>query len=316
MSHFQCPSCQAKCDVAPDFAGKSVVCPRCGKTAEVPRDDAITAGLPTSPLALPPLTAVTTPDFAEAEQAKKRADQADDDDRWRGQSIARDGEVPRSRPAWVYFVFGAYLLLVTLLFLLPGVALAVEGNLGALFAYIIVAVIVLALGASLLAIPIGKHWELPTLQKSIVLPLIGSATCAALIFLAASLAAHEFVFGLNDSPAAGAAFFAMLIGTLIAWVGWAMLFAWFSRSVDPTSLNDRIYQCLVGGSVLELLIAIPMHLYVRRRGECCAGIHTGLAIGIGVIVMIIALGPAVFFLFFRRYQQAYAKRRVKDAQEE
>jgi type II secretory pathway pseudopilin PulG/predicted small lipoprotein YifL len=97
MLHFQCPSCQAKCEAAPEFAGKSVVCPKCGKTAEVPRDAAaITAAPSPGPLALPPLTAVTTPDVAEAQEARKRRDQADEDDRWRGQSIQRDGGAPRS----------------------------------------------------------------------------------------------------------------------------------------------------------------------------------------------------------------------------
>ncbi len=97
MLQFKCPSCQAACEADPVFAGKSVVCPKCGKTAEVPRDAAaITAAPPPGPLTLPPLTAVTTPDVAEALEARKRRDQADDDDRWRGQSIQRDGGAPRS----------------------------------------------------------------------------------------------------------------------------------------------------------------------------------------------------------------------------
>ena len=97
MLHFHCPSCQARCEAAPEFAGKSVVCPKCGKTAEVPRDaGAITAAAPPAPVALPPLTAVTTPDVAEALGARKRREQADEDDRWGGRSIQRDGGAPRS----------------------------------------------------------------------------------------------------------------------------------------------------------------------------------------------------------------------------
>jgi hypothetical protein len=97
MAQFTCPSCQAKCETTPEFVGKSVVCPTCGKTAEVPRDAAaITAAPPTGPLAMPPVTAVTTPDVVEAQEARKRRDQADDDDRWRGRSIQRDGGAPRS----------------------------------------------------------------------------------------------------------------------------------------------------------------------------------------------------------------------------
>jgi hypothetical protein len=72
-----------------------------------------------------------------------------------------------------------------------------------------------------------------------------------------------------------------------------------------------MYQLLLAGSVVELLVALPMHLVVRRRTECCAGFATGLGIGVGLVVMLIALGPAVFFLFYRRYRQAPARRSWK-----
>ena len=85
-----------------------------------------------------------------------------------------------------------------------------------------------------------------------------------------------------------------------------LMFGWMARSVAPQTVNDRMYQLLLAGSVLELLIALPMHLVVRRRTECCAGLSTGLGIGVGLVVMLIALGPAVFFLFYRRYRQVYS----------
>jgi hypothetical protein len=55
--------------------------------------------------------------------------------------------------------------------------------------------------------------------------------------------------------------------------------------------------------VLELLIAVPTHIVVRRRDECCAGIATGVAICIGVAVMIVAFGPSVVLLYYRRWNQ-------------
>ena len=60
---------------------------------------------------------------------------------------------------------------------------------------------------------------------------------------------------------------------------------------------------------LEPVIAVPMHLVVRRRTQCCAGYSTGLAICIGVATAFIALGPGVFFLFYRRWAQAYRRGR-------
>jgi hypothetical protein len=48
-----------------------------------------------------------------------------------------------------------------------------------------------------------------------------------------------------------------------------------------------------------------MHLVVRRRSECCAGIMTGTAICVGALVAILALGPGVFFLYRRRWKETY-----------
>lgn len=94
MLQFKCPSCHAKCDADPELAGKSVVCPMCGKTAELPRDAAAITESP--PVAPPPSTAMTTPDIVEASEARKRRAQAETEDRWDNQLIRRDGGAPRS----------------------------------------------------------------------------------------------------------------------------------------------------------------------------------------------------------------------------
>jgi uncharacterized Zn finger protein (UPF0148 family) len=105
MLHFECPACKTKCEAAPEFAGKLVVCPSCGQSVSVPRD---AAAITASPLGMPPSTGVTTPDVAEAQEARKRREQADEEDRWRGQSVQRDGGAPRS---WLQIGVGAFAVL-------------------------------------------------------------------------------------------------------------------------------------------------------------------------------------------------------------
>ena len=81
MLNFQCPSCKAQWQAD---AGKTVVCPNCGHAVS---PSAISAA---APLSLPPLTAVTTPELADAAQAAKS--KWDDDDTKRDTfSIAKDG---------------------------------------------------------------------------------------------------------------------------------------------------------------------------------------------------------------------------------
>jgi Protein of unknown function (DUF1559) len=69
MLDFECPSCHGRCQVADAYAGKSVVCPKCAKTATVPPRDAAA-------------TAVTTPDVADAAQQAKA--------KWRHDEVERD----------------------------------------------------------------------------------------------------------------------------------------------------------------------------------------------------------------------------------
>ena len=56
-----------------------------------------------------------------------------------------------------------------------------------------------------------------------------------------------------------------------------------------------------------LLVAVPAHIVVCRRNECCAGIYTGTGICIGVAVALASLGPAVLVLYHKRRKQITGK---------
>jgi hypothetical protein len=217
--------------------------------------------------------------------------------------------VRRRRPVWVVLVAAVYLLLVVAVLDLPVLVVALGGDNEAFLTTAVLSGIIFLLGASLLAIPIRTQLQRPVRRRSVVLPLIVSAICAALVVSAGGLASLEFAEGNVPGLQGDAPVWAVGCAAVSVWLGWMVLFGWLARSVAPQMINDRMYQILLAGSVLELLIALPMHMIVRRRTECCAGLATGLGIGIGLVVMVIALGPAVFFLFYRRYREAYAGRR-------
>jgi len=54
---------------------------------------------------------------------------------------------------------------------------------------------------------------------------------------------------------------------------------------------------------LELLVAVPSHVIVRRRDDCCAPMGTFWGITTGISVMLLCFGPGVFFLFVERFQK-------------
>ena len=214
------------------------------------------------------------------------------------------------RPTWVYVVFTLYFALILMMF---GIMVAVgtgRNSGGIVFgAGIAAAVLLAAAGVALVITRIGRRWQRASSRKPITRPLLVSASCAALLFLGAASAALETF----SSPKDGSEIMnAALVGVGVVWVVWVVVFWRMSWTLDQQSWSDRAYRYVLAGSVVELLVAIPMHLVVRRRGECCAGMLTSFGIGVGMVVMAVTLGPGLFFLFARRYKQAYAKKPPKN----
>jgi hypothetical protein len=101
----------------------------------------------------------------------------------------------------------------------------------------------------------------------------------------------------NDSPV----LVATLCAFLIPWLLWASLFYRLWRNCDDPV--TRAVAWLLRGSVLELLIAVPAHVIVRRRGDCCAPYVTGWGIASGIAIMLISFGPSVLLLYKKRIER-------------
>lgn len=88
--------------------------------------------------------------------------------------------------------------------------------------------------------------------------------------------------------------------TVTLWAFWAAVLYWLTRNQAPRSGVQWAARSLLAGSVLELLVAVPSHIVVRHRDECCAGIYTFIGLVTGISVMLLSFGPGVFFLFSER----------------
>jgi hypothetical protein len=91
------------------------------------------------------------------------------------------------------------------------------------------------------------------------------------------------------------------------WTIWALIFRRFAKSDDENSLVKRTTRWLLRGSILELLVAVPSHIIVRRRDDCCAPAGTFWGIATGISVMLLCFGPGVYFLFVERCQKLKPK---------
>jgi hypothetical protein len=49
-----------------------------------------------------------------------------------------------------------------------------------------------------------------------------------------------------------------------------------------------------------LLVAVPSHIVVRSRNDCCAPFGSFWGIATGLSIMLLSFGPGVLFLFVER----------------
>ena len=221
------------------------------------------------------------------------------------------------RPRWVWTILGIYLLLAAAILLMPAWTVLLGAD-DLLTAASITACVLTLCGMGLLFTPVQRARRRPVTRRSVWIPILSAGTLLSALFFAAGIAMDEYFTGdqtaaftsssddpnaarrtsLEDSWETG-----IFVATGATWLGWAVLFALLLRNGDPESLSMRINRSVLVGSVAELLIAVPLHIIVRKRSVCCAGYLTGTAIGIGAAVMIVAFGPSVFLLYRRRWQQ-------------
>lgn len=100
----------------------------------------------------------------------------------------------------------------------------------------------------------------------------------------------------------------------VSWLVWSTLFYRWWRSTEPQALTKRITTWLIRGSILELLVAVPSHIIVRRREDCCAPGLTFLGIATGLVIMALAFGPGLYFLFRERFERMKPRSKRSNAQ--
>lgn len=122
--------------------------------------------------------------------------------------------------------------------------------------------------------------------------LLALLVTAAVLSLGLAISSDKFMDKYFDTAAEVVGFW------LIAWLLWGVVFYWYAR--NSAEIVTRAVSWLLNGSVLELLIAVPCHVIVRRRHDCSAPIVTSFGIGTGIAIMLLSFGPSILFLIKKR----------------
>jgi hypothetical protein len=167
--------------------------------------------------------------------------------------------------------------------------------------------IILLVQLLMLIFPVRQYTDNPVPQRSIWAPLL--TTGILLVILLLGLTGSIIVAIWGDEAGAGPQAYlwigAMVIGS---WFIWAIVFYCFGRTSDLPAFAQRLSRWLVKGSIAELLVAVPCHIIVRHRNDCCAPGMTFFGIASGLAIIAIAFGPSILLLVNARMKQAYARR--------
>lgn len=234
-----------------------------------------------------------------------------------------------------YILLGLYLLL-TLAWYYAFMAATSSGGGGitsgqyavlTLRSFLIATLILLGVQGLLLLGAPQLHWQRPRRRRSIFVSLAIGSAIAVLLSLGIYLALNSLYRLIQDpasfhvnvsigsanpvpatapSPPASSDVPWLEIGILV--VGWGFWFLVFAL-VGAAEWRRRfagMYRALVAGTILELLITIPIDAQVRKRTNCYCGEGTLLSLIIGLTAILWTFGPGVAILFLIRRNQLAA----------
>ena len=128
--------------------------------------------------------------------------------------------------------------------------------------------------------------------------VVSSVTTGFLLAILTFAAVFSLAAARWGDNAGNGGWYSVVAAFVVPWVLWGVVFHRVTR--ESTDVVSRAAAWLLRGSVLELLIAVPSHVIVRRRNECCAPVVTGFGIATGIAIMLLSFGPSVLLLYKKR----------------
>jgi hypothetical protein len=152
------------------------------------------------------------------------------------------------------------------------------------------------------------HKSVP--RAAVIAPVIVSGFLMAVLLIAIAGALYEFLT--NSLPESGAVGVGVIACGLSFWIGWTIAFWVLSRKGDPLSTVMGQARWLRRTSLLAFLIAVPTHVVVRNRDNCCGGVGTFPAVACGLAILVFSFGPGVLLLYFARWKRIAPDREGRD----
>ncbi len=172
--------------------------------------------------------------------------------------------------------------------------------------------IITAIQALMLLFPVKTDAEAPKPQRLIWVPVVTAALLFSILVLGVVWSILMAIWG--DDSLGDYFSLASFAFVIFCWIVWLLVFYRFYRGVEAKTLFRRITTWLIRGSIVELLVAVPSHIIVRRRNDCSAPGFTYFGMAAGLVIMALAFGPGLYFLFRQRFERMKPRSKRKNHQ--
>jgi hypothetical protein len=170
----------------------------------------------------------------------------------------------------------------------------------------LVPAVVLLAQLLMLIFPVRMYADNPVPRRAIWVPVLTTGVLLLILLVGLSGCILAAIWGDNPTNLMYGIWVSVLV--LGSWAIWAAVFYCLGRAQDMPAFAQRLSRWLVRGSIVELLVAVPCHIIVRHRNDCCAPGMTFFGIAAGLAVMAIAFGPSVLILANNRIRQMQGSR--------
>ncbi len=142
-------------------------------------------------------------------------------------------------------------------------------------------------------------------SRPLAVSLVVGAGVGALLTIGLGLALAEFAAGLvkgdhganpwgdEELLSLQAAGIGALLTLAASWALWSFLLLVFSRELWADRALGRLTAVLFGGTLVELLVVLPIDLMVRRRTDCYCATGTFWSLCLSVVAVLWLAGPGV-----------------------
>lgn len=96
---------------------------------------------------------------------------------------------------------------------------------------------------------------------------------------------------------------------VLSWIGWSALLLIYVRGIWADRILGRLVGVMIGGSILEILITVPIDIMVRRRTDCYCAEGTFFAFVASATALMWLAGPGVVIAIMSKRHRLWRETR-------